>query len=191
LTVLARRQRRASLLVAVALFGVWCARDRAAPNADRVADEATSYAVQRLALDAVFNGREHAQRLVLWSTDAGDGPALEALGSAVAEPRVPRAIDVAKLAPSLPATVMDQAALAKLFRRYPDAWAAFFRAHPGAAGLVELSPVRLSRDGLMAETYVGRSCGEHCRSAWRLTVRRDAGGRWSITDLHFVRLPPV
>jgi hypothetical protein len=178
-------------LVAAALAGAACAPDRGAPNVTRLADEGTAYAVQRLALDSLFSGREHAGRLVLWSTDAADGPVLEALGAAVVRPKAPRVVDVTKLAPSLPARVMDEAALTALFRRYPDAWAEFFREHPGAAGLVELAPVVLSDGGRTARTYVGRSCGEHCRSAWQLTARRDANGRWRLTDLRWVRLPPA
>jgi hypothetical protein len=192
----ARHGRRARMtasatLIAAALVGAGCAADRGTPNVTRLADERTGYAVQRLALDSLFSGREHASRLVLWSTDAADGPVLEAVGVAVVRPKAPRVVDVTKLAPSLPARVMDEATLTALFRRYPDAWAEFFREHPGAAGLVELAPVVLSDGGRTARTYVGRSCGEHCWSAWQLTARRDASGRWRLTDLHWVRLPPT
>jgi hypothetical protein len=163
------------------------ARERDAAR-DRLADEATSYAVQRLALDSLFNGRERAGRLVLWATDAGDGPVLEALDSLVPKSATPRTIDVARLGAALPARVMTEQVIAELFRTYPDAWAAFFRDNPAAAGLVELSPVRLSSDGRSATTYVGRSCGEHCRSAWRIVADRDRG-RWTIADLRWVRVP--
>ncbi len=186
-----RARAIASAIVATAAgAGAACAPDTGTPNVRRLADEGTAYAVQRLALDSLFSGREHASRLVLWSTDAGDGPVLEAIGSAVVRPAVPRAVDVTKLGSSLPARVMDEAALRALFRRYPDAWAEFFREHPGAVGLVELAPVVLSDGGRTGRSYVGRSCGEHCRSAWQLTARRDANGRWRDIDLHWVRLPP-
>ena len=152
------------------------------------ADESTSYAVQRLAVDSLFDGREHTGRLVLWATDAGDGPVLDALGSLVPKPDLPRAVDVSRLAASLPTHVMPESELAELFRRNPDAWAAFFRENPAAAGLVELSPVRQSPDGRTATTYVGRSCGEHCRNAWRIVAKR-VGQHWTIIDLQWVRVP--
>ena len=152
------------------------------------ADERTSYAVQRLAVDSLFDGRERTGRLVLWATDAGDGPVLDALGSLVPKPSTPRPVDVVRLASALPARVMRESELAELFRRNPDAWAAFFRENPTAAGLVELAPVRLSRDGPTATTFVGRSCGEHCRNAWRIVAKR-VGERWTIVDLQWVRVP--
>jgi hypothetical protein len=165
-----------------------CDASERAATSNRFAGEATFYAVQRLALDSLFNGRERARRLVLWASDAGDGPVLEALGSLVAKPPEPRTIDVARLAASLPARVMTEIQLGEHFRRNPDAWAAFFRDNPAAAGVVELSAVRLSADGDSATTYVGRSCGEHCRHAWRIVARRD-GERWRIVDLEWVRVP--
>jgi len=176
---------------AAAIIAAACTPDRAAPNANRVADEVTSYAVQRAALDSLFMGREHHERLVLWSTDAGDGPVLETLGPALVRSRTPRTIDVGRLRARLPARVVTEAQIAELFRRHPDAWAAFFRENPGAAGLVELAPVRRAADGRTAQTYVARSCGEHCRSAWDVTARRDTTGAWRITDIRVVRLPPA
>jgi hypothetical protein len=163
------------------------ARERAALTTS-FADEATSYEIQRLAIDSLFNGRERASRVVLWSTDAGDGPVLEALDSLVAKAATPHTIDIGRLGASVPGRVMSEIELAELFRRNPDAWAAFFRENAGAAGLVELSPVQLSPDGRRATTYVGRSCGEHCRNAWRIAAAR-AGRRWTIADLQWVRVP--
>lgn len=183
----ARGLARVILIAAWALAGVQCtAHD--GPRTDREADEATSYDVQRAALDSLFNGREHAQRLVLWATDAADGPVLEALGSTITRATAWHRIDIVRLSPSLPARVMTEAALTDLFRRNPDAWATFFRENPGAAGLVELSPVRLSADGIHATTQVGRACGEHCRNAWWVAARR-ANGRWRIEALRWVRVP--
>ena len=178
-------------LTLVAMLGVAfaaCTDGGRRAAATRFADEATSYAVQRLALDSLFSGRERARRIVLWATDAGDGPVFEALDSLIPKPPAPRAIDVARLGASLPARTMTEAALSALFRQNPDAWAAFFRENPAAAGLVELSPVRVSPDGRSATTYVGRSCGEHCRNAWRVVASR-ASGRWTIVELQWVRVP--
>ena len=168
-----------------------CVSQAGEGDVPRAADDATSYAVQRLAVDSLFNGREHASRLVLWATDAGDGPVFEALDSLVPKPTTPRAIDAARLGASVPARVMTEPALAELFRQNPDGWAAFFRANPAAAGLVELSAVRVSRDGRSATMYVGRSCGEHCRNAWVVTARRQASGPWTIAELRWLRVPGV
>ena len=158
-------------------------------SGDRTADATTAYAVQRLALDTLFNGAEHHERLVLWATDGGDGPALEALGDEIVRPDTPSVIDVGALAPTLPARVMTEAELSVLFRNNPDAWAAFFREHPGAAGLVELSAVRLSADGARAATYVGRSCGEHCGNVWRFVAQRRPDGVWRVDTLRWVQPP--
>src|SRR5690242_17173140 len=84
----------------------------------------TTYAVQRLALDALFNSREHARRLVIWSSDSA-GPALELILSQQTLKHAP--IDIQRLAPTLPATAVDERAVADLFREYPDGWAEFFR----------------------------------------------------------------
>lgn len=174
-------------VAAAAALAARCAGDGRHAT-DTVAD-AARYAVWRLALDTLFNGREHARRLVLWASDRGDGPVLDALGAQVPREPAPRAIDIVKLSASLPARVMRESELEALFRRYPDAWAAFYRENPGAAGLVELSPVRVLGDARAAEAYevyVGRSCGEHCRNAWRIVARRDAAGTWRVDSLAWV-----
>ena len=184
----ARRAARVTLAVVLAVAGARCAGAIDATHVRREADETTSYDVQRVALGALFNGRERAQRLVLWESDAEDGPALEALRSTLPRARTSHRIDLARLAPSLPARTLTEAAVADLFRKNPDGWAAFFRENPGSSGLVELSPVWLSGDGDSATTHIGRSCGEHCRNAWRVSARR-MGSRWTVTDVQWVRVP--
>lgn len=181
-----RPARAASGILALAVLG---ACNGSAENARRLPDDATTYAVQRLALDSLFTSREHHTRLVLWATDAANGPVLDALGALVVRPDVPHDIDVRRLAPTLPAQVMHEYELDTLFRRKPDAWAEFFRENPGAAGLVELSPVQLSNDGTVAETIIGRSCGEHCRNAWRLRARRTRGDAWQLETLEWLPVP--
>ncbi len=184
----ARRAARVTLAVLVAVAGARCTGDADANHVRREADETTSYDVQRVALDSLFNGRERAQRLVLWESDAANGPVLEALRSTLPRVRQSHTIDVARLAPSLPTRTLTEAAVADLFRKNPDGWAAFFREHPGSSGLVELSPVWLSGNGDSATTHIGRSCGEHCRNAWRVSARR-MGSRWTVTDVQWVRVP--
>lgn len=184
----ARRAARVTLTVALAVAGVRCAGDIDANHVRREADETTAYEVQRVALGSLFSGRERAQRLVLWESDAENGPALESLRSTLPRARKSHTIDVTRLAPSLPARTLGEAAVAELFRKNPDGWAAFFRENPGSSGLVELSPVWLSGDGDSATTYIGRSCGEHCRNAWRVSARR-MSSRWTVTAVQWVRVP--
>ena len=145
-----------------------------------------SYAIQRLALDTLFNGREHARELVIWSSDSA-GPALEGILSKQGLKH--SRIHVESLEPTIPATAIDETRLTDLFRDHPDAWAEFFRRHPHSSGLVELSPVRYSSGDSMAEVFVGRSCGEHCRNAWRVVARRDPGGAWTVVDLRWITVP--
>jgi hypothetical protein len=73
-----------------------------------------------------------------------------------------------------------------LFRAHPDGWKAFWARYPGATGVIELSPVRLTGDS--AALVVGRSCGEHCRTAWRVRLGR-SGAEWRVARVEFLRVP--
>ena len=146
----------------------------------------TTYVVQRLALDTLFNGREHARQLVLWSSES-PGPTLELILSQQALEHT--SIDIQRLEPTLPATAVDEQTLADLFRDHPDGWAEFFRRYSQSSGLVELSPVRLSSGNSRAELFVGRSCGEHCRNAWRIVAKRTASGAWRVAELQWIGVP--
>jgi hypothetical protein len=150
------------------------------------ASDDESYSIQRLALDTLFNGREHPRELVIWSGDS-TGPALEAtlLGATSS----PTRIDIERLRPTVRATTIDEKALTELFRDHADAWAEFFQRYPQSAGLVELAPVRFSSGNRVADTYIGRSCGEHCRNAWHVTARRDSAGAWKVVDLRWLKVP--
>ena len=148
--------------------------------------DAATYDIQRLALDTLFNGRERARELVIWSSDSA-GPVLERIVSK--RPVEQGRIDIRRLKSTIPATVIDEAAITRVFRDHPDAWAEFFRLFPGSPGLVELSPVHFSSGNRVAETYVGRSCGEHCRNAWRIIARRDPGGTWKVAELRWIPVP--
>jgi hypothetical protein len=151
----------------------------------RASDDPAS-AIQRLALDTLFNGREHARQLVIWSSDSA-GPVLETI---LAQQHLNYTrIDVKRLAPALPAIAVDEQALIDLFREHPDGWAEFFRRYPQSSGLVELAPVRFSSGNRVAEVFVGRSCGPHCQNAWRIVTRRDASGSWKISELQWIRVP--
>ena len=154
-------------------------------SACHASDDAT-YTIQRLALDTLFNGREHARELVIWSSDSA-GPALENILSRqhLEHPR----IDIQRLEPTIPAIAVDEQALTDLFREHPDGWAEFFRRYPQSSGLVELSPIRFSSGDRLAEVFVGRSCGEHCKNAWRISARREPVGAWKVTELRWITVP--
>ena len=72
------------------------------------------------------------------------------------------------------------------FRAHPDGWKAFWARYPGSTGVIELSPVRLTDDS--AALVVGRSCGEHCRTAWRVRLGR-AGAGWRVARVEFLPVP--
>lgn len=115
--------------------------------------------MQRAALLTLFVSREHAKQIVFWS-------------------------DGANLSPALPMPVHPETlvTLEKLFRARPDGWESWFARFPASSGLVALTrPVvpGSNADGIGRVTVVGaRTCGEHCHSAWRVTVVRDAGRSW-------------
>ena len=128
-----------------------------------------TFAVQCLALDTLFNGREHARELAIWSSDSA-GPVLEQISRQ--KNLTHQRTDVRRLAPTLPATAIDEATIARMFREHADGWAEFFRRFPHSSGLVELSPPHFSSGNSVGEMYVGRSCGPHCQNAWRVVARR-------------------
>lgn len=145
--------------------------------------------------------RERARSVVLWG-DRAPGLVFEALGTAelgVAPPGaasgarpVPDPVrpgELAGLALPLPAAVTDGAAMTALFHAHPDGWAAFYRRHPGTAGLVELARPTVAAGGGQATLVVGRACGEHCRQAWQVTLARAPAGRWTVTGVVPLRVP--
>ncbi|HEY0780341.1 MAG TPA: hypothetical protein VGD56_20460 [Gemmatirosa sp.] len=125
--------------------------------------------MQATAVRELFIVREHARRLVVWADAAERGPTFDVLGRDDAD------VDTRALGAAIPVAVDRVTApdLARLFRRHPDGWAAFYRTYPGAPGVVELASPVWSGDTL-ATVVVGRACGEHCLNAWRVSVR---GGR--------------
>ena len=78
-------------------------------NGCRSSDDPAS-AIQRFALDTLFNGREHARQLVIWSSDSA-GPALETILSQ--QHLKHTRIAVERLAPTLPAIAVDEHTLSE------------------------------------------------------------------------------
>jgi hypothetical protein len=147
-------------------------------------------AVQRAALTTLFLEREHAARLVLWRGPLADAPTLGLLPRADTLPAGdgdPRA-----LALPVPVDTANLQSLTEHFRINPDAWRAWFVRHPGSPGLVELTaPSRAASSDSVAELLVGRSCGEHCRMAWRVRVRRASDGAWRTDSVITLRISPA
>ena len=151
---------------------------------------ADAAAVQRAALTTLFLEREHAARLVLWRGPLVDAPTLGALPGADTLPAAggdPRALSL-----PVPVDTANLRTVTAHFRAHPDAWRAWFARHAGSPGLVELTiPRAVDATGTTAELLVGRSCGEHCRMAWRVRVRRQRDGAWRTVSVISLRLPPA
>jgi hypothetical protein len=79
------------------------------------------------------------------------------------------------------------------FRASPDGWEAWFQRFPASSGIIALTrPVRLPvlADGIeRVAVVVARTCGEHCHSAWRLTLQRTLDGTWRTRSVEPLTLP--
>jgi thiosulfate/3-mercaptopyruvate sulfurtransferase len=151
--------------------------------------------VQSAALRHLFTAREKAGQLVLWNDSAQSGPVFTRLHAAVS-----LVAHVERLAtPGLPVSAISSGAVQQLFREHPDGWAAFFARYAGAPGIVELGAVRYdsatreNRSAVRvrdAALLVGRSCGEQCAMAWRVSLRRAGDAPWRVESVTAVPLPP-
>jgi hypothetical protein len=157
----------------VALLATGCAPSARA--SDELRDDA---AIREAALTELFLVRERARSMVFWVDSVHAGPVFDSL-RLPAGPVVPAPVAPAPL-PSAQVTLADMQAL---FRDHPDGWAAFFARHPGAPGLVEVGPVERDMDGRRARVAIGRSCGEHCRMAWRVELALETTGGWRIVSV--------
>lgn len=149
-------------------------------------------ALQRAALLTLFVQREHVQQMVFWSDTASDSPTLQLLrtsGLALVAVRP----DTAALALPMPVHLETLATLEGHFRAYADGWEAWFRLFPASSGVVVLTrPVRLPPgpdDADRAALVIGRTCGEHCHSAWRITLARAVGTAWRTVSVVPLPLP--
>lgn len=149
--------------------------------------------VHRAALMALFDAREHAKQLVFWSDTANLSPTLQLLRDAgVAFEALPP--DTAALALPLPVHLESLATLEQQFHAEPDGWEAWFARYPASSGLVALTrPTVLAESPDGAErvaVIVGRTCGEHCHSAWRVTLHRaTATDAWHTLGIEPLALP--
>ena len=158
----------------------------------RTLSEREAMAVQRAAVLTLFVEREHPRILVFWHDGAHPSPTLRLLRTAgvAVDAQQP---DTAALALPLPVHVESLATMEQQFRASPDGWEAWFRRFPASSGIIALTrPVLLatSADGLVrASVVVARTCGEHCHSAWRVTLQRTVDGRWRTRSVEPLTLP--
>ena len=149
-------------------------------------------AVQRAALLTLFVTREHARQLVFWSDTAHTSPTLLLLREVglTLEAQPP---DTAALALPMPVHLESLATMEQQFRASPDGWETWFTRFPASSGIIALTrPVLLATlaDGrVRARVVVARTCGEHCHSAWRVTLHRTTNGAWRTRSVEPLTLP--
>jgi hypothetical protein len=153
-------------------------------DARRDVQAADKAAVQASAVSRLFLEREHARSIELWADTSRAGPIFTALGVTPAVAPVPR---LASVDGAIVRRVTSDT-MARIFRDSPDGWEGFFRRYPASSGLVELSAVTFRGDSL-ATVIVGRSCGEHCAVAWRVSAVRTSGGAWTVATIDYLPVP--
>ena len=93
----------------------------------------------------------------------------------------------------MPVHLETLATMEQQFRASPDGWEVWFRRFPASSGIIALTrPVRLAAltDGVeRVAVVVARTCGEHCHSAWRITLQRATGGEWRPLAVQPLTLP--
>ena len=148
--------------------------------------------VQRAALLTLFVDREHARQLVFWSDEAHRSPTLVLLGEIglTLDAQQP---DTAALAMPIPMHLESLATLELHFRTSPDGWETWFKRFPVSSGIIALTRPELLpvlADGIArASVVVARTCGEHCHSAWRVTLKRTTDGVWRTCSVEPLTLP--
>ena len=182
--------RGAFVLGALLLGALACGVERR--RRPRTLSERDAMAVQRAALLTLFVEREHARQLVFWSDETEASPTLRLLREAgmALDAQQP---DTAALAMPMPVHLETLATMEQQFRASPDGWEVWFRRFPASSGIIALTrPVRLPAlaDGVeRLAVVVARTCGEHCHSAWRITLQRATGGGWRPLTVQPLSLP--
>ena len=135
------------------------------------APESSDAHIQRAALTELFLVRERAGEVVIWSDSTATGPVFSAM--------VLTSADSVATPAGLPLRTTTLADLAAMFRESPDGWRDFYSRFPRTPGLVEVSPVEYTSDHERAALVIARSCGEHCRMAWRVQLIT-SGTTWTV-----------
>lgn len=145
-------------------------------------------AVLRATLVELFARRETAQAISAWRDPRQQSPTLSAFGGPWDHHDTLALQIVDSTGLGLPFRVegITLGDMERYFRAHPKGWDAWFEAHPGNAGVVEVTQPRMYDDS--AVVYVGRACGEICRTAWRVTVAR-TGEEWAVSRVQVLTLP--
>lgn len=180
---------RAGFALAMTVIATACSRDPAPFS------RAESSSIARAALGALFVDREHTRSILLWTGSLAEAPTfgerrlrVAALGSRGADALTLAGLDTSALRLPVPVLPVDAGMLDAHFRANPAGWDTWFRRFPGASGIVEVGRPFAGRDG-SATLFVGRACGEHCHSAWRLVLSRTAAGVWRVDSVIPLPLP--
>ena len=154
------------------------------------AGAASAHEVEELdaALTELFARRERARSITVWEDGRRFAPTMAAFGGSFDDADTLALIATAQLALDVPfrverTTLRDMEAS---FRTDPEGWDAWFEAHPGNAGVVEIVRPRISGDS--AQIIIGRACGEHCRTAWRVRLAR-TDAPWRVQSMEVLRVP--
>jgi hypothetical protein len=151
-------------------------------------DYPSERAVLKATLLELFARREQAQVITVWHDPRRQSPTLSAFGGPWDHHDTLALQVVDTTAFGLPFRVerITLGDMERYFRDHPKGWDAWFAEHPGNAGVVEVVKPRMFQDS--AVVYVGRACGELCRSAWRVTVAR-RNGTWAVSRVDVLKVP--
>ncbi len=145
-------------------------------------------AVLRATLVELFAARERAQVIGVWQDPRQQSPTLSAFGGPWDHHDTLALQIVDSTGLGLPFRVerITLGDMERFFRANPKGWDAWFEAHPGNAGVVEVATPKIADDS--AVVIVGRACGEICRTAWRVTLARN-GEDWNVSRVDVLKLP--
>ncbi len=145
-------------------------------------------AVLRATLVELFATRERAQVISVWQDPRQQSPTLSAFGGPWDHHDTLALQIVDSTGLGLPFRVerITLGDMERFFRANPKGWDAWFEAHPGNAGIVEVATPKIADDS--AVVIVGRACGEICRTAWRVTLARN-GEAWKVARVDVLKLP--
>jgi hypothetical protein len=182
----ARRFARGTAIVGAAVIGAVSLGGCAADDAD--AEATLQAAVIGEALAELFARRERARSITVWEDGRRFAPTMAAFGGSFDDADTLALIRTARLKLDVPFGV-ERTTLREMeafFRTDPEGWDAWFEAHPGNAGVVEIVRPRINGDSALV--VVGRACGEHCRTAWQVQLVR-TGGAWAVRSVEALRVP--
>ena len=150
-------------------------------------DYPSERAVLRATLVELFARREQARAITVWHDPREQSPTLSAFGRPYDHHDTLQLQIVDTTGLGLPFRV-ERTILRDVeayFKAHPKGWDAWFAAHPGSAGIVEVTRPRMFADS--AIVVVGRACGEICRTAWHVVVVR-TDGVWTVSRVDVLKV---